>query len=71
MDNIVLVAIISGLFTAIPTVITTILSNSKHNAIIDYRMDKIEEKQDKHNNLIERTYKLESEVKVLKESIKD
>lgn len=33
------------------------------------KLIKIEEKQDKHNNLVERTFKLEGQVDVLKEKI--
>lgn len=36
-------------------------------AVIELKIDNLEKKQDKHNNLIERTYKLESDVEVMKE----
>lgn len=35
-------------------------------AVIELKIDNLEKKQDKHNNVIERTYKLESEVELLK-----
>lgn len=34
-------------------------------ATVSLQINNLEEKQDKHNNIIERTYKLESEVKLL------
>lgn len=40
----------------------TYISNHKSNAIWQYRVQQLEEKQDKHNNIIERTYKLERDM---------
>lgn len=37
----------------------TYISNQKSNSIWQYRVQQLEEKQDKHNNVIERTYELE------------
>ena len=36
----------------------------KHDELQAYRIEQLERKQDKHNNLIERTYILEEKVKV-------
>lgn len=36
-------------------------------AVVELKIDNLEKKQDKHNNLIERTFKLESDVELLKE----
>ncbi len=44
-----------------------VLINSK---LMAYRLEQLEKKVDKHNNLIERTYKLEQEQAVLKEEMK-
>lgn len=63
------VAIISGLCVAIPSVITTISSNKKNNDLVLYRISELEKKQQKHNNLIERMYKVEEDIKVLEERI--
>lgn len=46
-------------------------SNRKNNALIAYRISELEKKQDKHNNLIERTYKLEERVSILEEKEKE
>ena len=40
----------------------TYISNHKSNAIWQYRVQQLEEKQDKHTNVIERTYKLEKDM---------
>lgn len=37
----------------------TYISNQKSNSIWQYRVQQLEEKQDRHNNIIERTYELE------------
>lgn len=58
-----LIAIIPGLISLIGTVLAIIVSNSK----TIYRIEQLEKKVEKHNNVIERTYKLESEVELLKE----
>lgn len=44
-----------------------ILINSK---LSNYRIEQLEKKVDKHNNLIERTYKIEQHEAVLDEEIK-
>ena len=47
------------------------IANRKSMALIEYRLKQLEEKVNKHNNLIERTYQLEKEVAILKEEIKE
>ena len=39
--------------------------------LTQYRLRKLEEKVDKHNNIIERTYKLEGRVTELEHDIRD
>lgn len=39
--------------------------------LTQYRLKKLEEKVDKHNNIIERTYKLEGRVTELEHDIRD
>lgn len=65
MPNEVLVAIIGVAGSALGSLIG-ILSSSKLTA---YRIEQLEKKVDKHNNLIERTYKLEEETAILSEKI--
>jgi outer membrane murein-binding lipoprotein Lpp len=49
----------------------TYISNHKSNAIWQYRVQQLEEKQDKHNNIIERTYKLERDMDANNNNIKN
>ena len=62
----------------IPAGITGLLSlagvyfaNRKSSALIEYRIKQLETKQDKHNDLIERTYKLEGRVTEVEHDIRD
>lgn len=64
-------SLISGLSVAVPTIIATVTANRKDNALVKYRIDKLENKVDKHNNLIERTYDLEKRVAILEEKEKE
>ncbi len=40
------------------------------NKMVNYRLEQLEKKVDKHNHLVERMYNLESEQEVIKEKIK-
>lgn len=74
----IVVAIISGAFTFLGVVITVIMGNKKSSKNVKeqtdltlYRIEELERKQDKHNTVIERTYKLEGEVQELQHEVKD
>ena len=64
------VAIISGLCVAIPSIITTILSNISNKKIVNYRIDQLEKHVLAHNNLIDRMYKVENRVTLIEDEIK-
>lgn len=66
----VIVAVISGLCVAIPSIISTIIVNNRNKNLLIYRVGSLEEKVNKHNNLIDRMYKVESRVTVLEDEIK-
>lgn len=77
MDN----AIIVALITLVGTVITVLVSNSstrhsimtqldKHNAVQDERIRTLTDRVEKHNNVIERTYKLEQKVDDLERMVR-
>ncbi len=46
------------------------LSNNKAKALLAYRLERLEERVNKHNNLVERTYHLQEEQEIIKEKIK-
>ena len=66
----VIVAIISGLCVAIPSIISTIIVNNRNKNLLIYRVGSLEEKVNKHNNLIDRMYKVESRVTVIEDEIR-
>ncbi len=66
MDSTIIVAVISGLFTLVGT-LGGILASSKLTA---YRIEQLEKKVDKHNQVIDRVYRLEQRDAVFDEEIK-
>ena len=44
-------------------------SNRKQAALVAYRLEKLEAKVDKHNNVVERMYRLESRMDIIEKSI--
>lgn len=67
MSDIVIVAIWGFLGTAVGS-IGGILASSK---LTVYRLERLEKKVEKHNNLVERMYSIESRVTVLEEVMHD
>ena len=49
----------------------TYLSNRKQSALIAYRIEELEKKVNKHNNLIERMYKAEGQITELQHDVND
>lgn len=67
MDSTIVVAIISGACTLVGTYAGIRTSTSLTN----YRLKKLEEKVDKHNSVVERTFRLEERVDVANHRIAD
>ncbi len=66
MDSTITVALISLAGTLIGS-LGGILVSSK---LTNYRIEQLEKKQEKYNNLIERTFKLEERIEIADEKIK-
>ena len=62
--------LIIGLLSLAGTAIGSLAGIMTANRLMTYRLDQLEKKVEKHNNLIERTYKLEEGVTLLDEKIK-
>ena len=62
--------IIIAILSLIGTLAGSYFSNRAGQKLIAYRLEQLEMKVDKHNQVIERTYKLEEEYAVLDEKIK-
>ena len=65
MKGEIIVALISGLCVAIPSIIANISANKKNNDLVIFRINELDEKVKQHNNLIERMYKIEGRVSIL------
>ena len=66
LDNTIIVAILS----LCGTLAGTYLANRKSSALIAYRLEQLEKRVQAHNNLVERTYKLEERTEIQEEKIK-
>lgn len=74
----IIAALISAAVTLAVCVVNNHYQSSKIQALIEYRLEQLEKKQDKHNSLMERVFHLEERTAVqdeqiaqLKEEIKD
>lgn len=77
MSEGIIIAIISGVLSFAGVVLTVIYGNKKTQKSLKeqtdltlYRIEQLEKKQDKHNSIIERTYKLEEEMLLIQEKQK-
>lgn len=64
------IAVISAVITGLLSLWGVYAANRKSSALITYRLGQLEEKVDKHNSLVERTYILEGKVDALQDDMK-
>lgn len=67
MSETVIVALLSLVGTVAGSALGVIASNK----LIQYRLEQLEKKVQAHNNLIERTYKIEGQLEECKHDIRD
>jgi len=65
------IAVISAVITGLMSLIGVYISNRKSSALIAYRLEQLEKKQDKHNSLMERTFRLEGRMDEVEHDIRD
>lgn len=77
MDSEIVISLITGISVAVPSILATFFSNyqnTKKNEdnkkLTWYRLEELEKKVDKQNEIIQKTYKLEEEIKSIKEDIR-
>lgn len=70
METIIAAAITAGV-TLVVCLITNHAQAEKTRALLDYRLSELEKKQDKHNNLMERTFRLEGKMDEVTHEIGD
>ena len=63
-------AIIVALITAASAVVCQLVIAANSQKLIEYKIDKLSERVDKHNSVIARTYKLEQDYALIDEKIK-
>ena len=64
-------AVVAAAITAIFGFLGTYISNRKQSVLIAYRLEELEKKVNKHNNLIERMYKAEGEITELQHDVNE
>lgn len=70
MNPTIVSSLISAGVTLLICIITTKAESSKTRILMDYRLEQLEKKVDKHNSLIERTYRLEEQAAIHDERIR-
>ena len=65
LELIFMVEIIVAVITVIGVIISNYFSNNSTKKLILYRIDQLEHKVNKHNNLIDRVYKLEDRENII------
>ena len=63
-------AVIVAILSLVGTLVGSYLANKKSAALIAYRLEQLEEQVNKHNQVVERTFRLEDNDKLLEEKIK-
>ena len=64
-------SIIAALITGVLSPIGVYIANRKSSALIMYRIEQLEHKQDAHNKMIERVFKLEGRMEEAEHDIRD
>lgn len=65
------ISLICALITGLLSLLGVYMANRRNSALIAYRLQELEKKVDKHNQVIERTFVLEGQVKELQHDITD
>ncbi len=78
MNSEIIIALISALSVAIPSLVATLFSNYQNNKkqeenkkLTIYRLEELEKKVDKYNHVMEKIYSIEVDLKNLKEDMKE
>jgi len=58
-----------GFYYGALTLVGVLFSNSRSRAVMEFKLDELSERVDKHNHMIERQYQIEQDVAVLKNDV--
>lgn len=67
MDSAIIVAVVSGVCTLLGSGLGVLAANK----LVTFRLERLERKQDIHNGVIERVYKIEGQITEVQHDIKD
>lgn len=70
MNTDILVSLITSLATLLGVVLTVYAGGKRTRDILLYRIEQLERKQEQHNSLIERMYRVEERVELHEEKFK-
>lgn len=71
MSDAIIVALIGGICTAIPSLIATVVINNKSIAVMQYKIEDLTKKVENHNNVVERMAVAENSIKSAHRRIDD
>lgn len=67
--ELIMAEIIVAVITVIGVIVSNYFSNNSTRKLILYRIDQLEHKVNKHNNLIDRVYKLEDRENIIEKTV--
>ena len=65
------IAFAASALTAVLSFLGVYFANRKQTVLMAYRLEQLEKKVDKHNQVIERTYRLEEQASVIETEIEE
>lgn len=63
--------IIVAVISLLGTLAGSYFANSKTTALLSYRLEQLERKVEKHNSVVERTFNLENDVRMIKHRLEE
>ena len=71
MGETIFAAIVTGVVTLAVCLVNNYFQQSKTRALLEYKLNELTERVNKHNDLVERTYRLEEKVSITNEKVKE
>jgi outer membrane murein-binding lipoprotein Lpp len=62
-------SIVVAAITGVLTLAGVLASNSRNRAVMEYKLDQLTQKVEKHNHLVEKTYRMEQDLAVAQHDI--
>ena len=71
MGETIFAAIVTGVVTLAVCLVNNYFQQSKTRALLEYKLNELTERVNKHHDLVERTYRLEEQVSITNEKVKE